>query len=595
MRYPSTRRTVNKADRAAARTSWRPRGLARPCPPDTPPSQPYWLRDGGHGGAVRRRRSLAHRPPREPARVPGRARLRGRRPDAGSRGRAGAGRRIPPSRRCVGGWKSSRRSRCGSSSGVRLFAPGAARPVTVELTAARAPHVSARVQLDGPAGWTGDAGLAAVPTRGRRRPHARFTFTVTAPAQLAARPPSGRACRSTARRFDQQRVEIRYDHIPPQLLQPPARAEGGVARPRDLAAARSATCRAPATAWPSAWSRWATRSRHSPAPTSRPSGSRPRRGGHRRPRLQRAGRSRRAHARALRLRRGRAARSSRSTTGPTACGRTGSRRSTCSSRDDRVTDEHAPVTFLAPDHPALTTPNKITAADFEGWVQERGIYFPTMGRALHADPRLRRPGRAAAQGRPLVAKHGKGYFVYTGLALFRQLPAGVPAPIGCSRTWSRWANDAPDDDPDRPALRRRGRRRTRRPACRGRAPGRGSTCSCSAASSLWVVLLVVLRADLLMNLLDFVVLLGTMVGIAAYGAWRTRGRRSLELLPEGRPGHRLGDDRPLGDGHAGQRHHLPLHARPGLRGRPRLRPELLRAPLALIIISRRLPAACTGG
>ena len=42
----------------------------------------------------------------------------------------------------------------------------------------------------------------------------------------------------------------------------------------------------------------------------------------------------------------------------------------------RVTDENATVTFLAPDHPALTTPNKITAADFQGWVQERGIYYP---------------------------------------------------------------------------------------------------------------------------------------------------------------------------------------------------------------------------
>ncbi len=43
---------------------------------------------------------------------------------------------------------------------------------------------------------------------------------------------------------------------------------------------------------------------------------------------------------------------------------------------DRVTDENAPMTFLAPDHPVLNTPNKITQADFEGWVQERGIYFP---------------------------------------------------------------------------------------------------------------------------------------------------------------------------------------------------------------------------
>ncbi len=93
----------------------------------------------------------------------------------------------------------------------------------------------------------------------------------------------------------------------------------------------------------------------------------------------------------------------------------------------RVTDETAPVTFLAPDHPALNVPNKITAADFEGWVQERGAYFP--GRwDDHYTPILAMsdPGEAPLKGSLLVAQHGKGWFVYTGLAFFRQLPAGVP-------------------------------------------------------------------------------------------------------------------------------------------------------------------------
>jgi hypothetical protein len=95
--------------------------------------------------------------------------------------------------------------------------------------------------------------------------------------------------------------------------------------------------------------------------------------------------------------------------------------------DARVTDENAPVTFLAPDHPALTTPNKITAADMEGWVQERGIYFPTQWDA-HFTPIIASadPGEKPLQGGLLVAPHGKGYFVYTGLVFFRQLPAGVP-------------------------------------------------------------------------------------------------------------------------------------------------------------------------
>ena len=94
---------------------------------------------------------------------------------------------------------------------------------------------------------------------------------------------------------------------------------------------------------------------------------------------------------------------------------------------ERVTDETAPVTFLAPDHPALNTPNKITGADFEGWVQERGLYFPGQWDE-HFTPLLAcgDPGEAPLKGGLLVAKYGKGYYVYTGLAWFRQLPAGVP-------------------------------------------------------------------------------------------------------------------------------------------------------------------------
>jgi hypothetical protein len=95
--------------------------------------------------------------------------------------------------------------------------------------------------------------------------------------------------------------------------------------------------------------------------------------------------------------------------------------------DSRITDENAPVTFLALDHPALTTPNRISASDMEGWVQERGIYFPTQWDA-HFLPILASsdPGETPLKGGLLVAKHSRGYFVYTGLVFFRQLPAGVP-------------------------------------------------------------------------------------------------------------------------------------------------------------------------
>jgi LmbE family N-acetylglucosaminyl deacetylase len=94
---------------------------------------------------------------------------------------------------------------------------------------------------------------------------------------------------------------------------------------------------------------------------------------------------------------------------------------------DRVTDETADVRILAPEHPVLNTPNKITANDFKGWVQERGLYFPNKWDP-HWTPILSSndPGEKPLDGGLLIAKFGKGYFVYTGYSWFRQLPAGVP-------------------------------------------------------------------------------------------------------------------------------------------------------------------------
>lgn len=94
---------------------------------------------------------------------------------------------------------------------------------------------------------------------------------------------------------------------------------------------------------------------------------------------------------------------------------------------DRVTDERAPVRLLAPEHPALRVPNRIGPADWNGWVQERGLYF-----ARSWDERYRPllemhdPGEAPLEGALLVASVGRGRYVYTGLSFFRQLPAGVP-------------------------------------------------------------------------------------------------------------------------------------------------------------------------
>lgn len=93
----------------------------------------------------------------------------------------------------------------------------------------------------------------------------------------------------------------------------------------------------------------------------------------------------------------------------------------------RVTDESAEVRFLQPEHPLLNIPNKITPNDFNGWVQERGLYFPTEWDA-HFTALLSSndPAEKAADGSLLVAPYGQGQFIYTSLSFFRELPAGVP-------------------------------------------------------------------------------------------------------------------------------------------------------------------------
>ena len=94
---------------------------------------------------------------------------------------------------------------------------------------------------------------------------------------------------------------------------------------------------------------------------------------------------------------------------------------------DRVTDEFSEVRLLDEKQPILNTPNKITKADFEGWVQERGLYFPDEW-AKEFTPVLgmKDKGEAQTKGALLVAKYGKGYYIYTGISFFRELPAGVP-------------------------------------------------------------------------------------------------------------------------------------------------------------------------
>ncbi|WP_394421279.1 PIG-L family deacetylase [Tenacibaculum mesophilum] len=93
---------------------------------------------------------------------------------------------------------------------------------------------------------------------------------------------------------------------------------------------------------------------------------------------------------------------------------------------DRVTDEYSKVTLLAKEHSILNYPNKITEADFEGWVQERGLYFPNKwSKEYTSILSMHDKGESAKDGSLLVAKYGKGNYIYTGLSFFRELPAGV--------------------------------------------------------------------------------------------------------------------------------------------------------------------------
>ena len=93
---------------------------------------------------------------------------------------------------------------------------------------------------------------------------------------------------------------------------------------------------------------------------------------------------------------------------------------------DRVTDENAKVTFLTPNHKVLNQPNKINEKDFTGWVQEQGLYYPNKWSSEFI-PILASndEGETPKKGALLIAKHGKGNYIYTGLSFFRELPEGV--------------------------------------------------------------------------------------------------------------------------------------------------------------------------
>jgi LmbE family N-acetylglucosaminyl deacetylase len=94
---------------------------------------------------------------------------------------------------------------------------------------------------------------------------------------------------------------------------------------------------------------------------------------------------------------------------------------------DRVTEEKSEVKILKPDHIVMNTPNKITNKDFEGWVQERGLYFPNKwDLQFESVLSMKDTNEKEQEGSLLVAKYGEGHYVYTGISFFRELPEGVP-------------------------------------------------------------------------------------------------------------------------------------------------------------------------
>jgi LmbE family N-acetylglucosaminyl deacetylase len=391
-------------------------------PASTPPSQPYWLRREGTAGLFHvDDPALIGRPEDPPAfpieyvfEVGGQTLVISGEPVPAAPDPANAGRRrrldVIPS-------VSLR-----FASAVQLFAPGAARLVTVELTAARA-GAAGTVRLEAPAGW----GITPVSQPFRLTgvgEHARLTFTVTAPAHHATAIVEA-SVEINGARFRHQRIEVRYDHIPLQLLHPTASLK---AVSLDLAIRGRHVGYLPGEGDDVAASLELMGYAVTPLTGADLTVDRLRP-------LDAVVIGIRAFNTRKDLASGLPALFGYVEAGGTVIAQYNRADGLAANwlapfhlriSRDRVTDENAPVTFLAPDHPALTTPNRVTEADFQGWVQERGLYFPDQW-----DPRFTPilasgdPGETPLRGGLLVARHGKGYFVYTPLAWFRQLPEGV--------------------------------------------------------------------------------------------------------------------------------------------------------------------------
>jgi LmbE family N-acetylglucosaminyl deacetylase len=427
VRYPTVRGELTvhadlPSGEAALRTS------AQVLPVTTPPSQPYWLRTEGDAGIYRvDDPALIGTPENAPAfpvefvfEIAGRplvladepVQLVAGAPEAQARRRLAV---IPP-------------VSLGFGHGLELFAPGATKAVPLEVTAARA-GARGTVRLTAPAGWTVSPASRpfAFAAAGER---AAVTFTVTAPAH-AGRADLVASAEVGGAAYGTERLVLDYPHLPLQLLQRPAHTHlvaldaqtrgkrigylpgagdstadslaqlgyevvtltGADLAPEKLAGldavvigVRAFNDRTDLAANLPALFAWVEAGGTVVAQYNRPNG-----------------------LKATPL-------------GPYELSIEGP------APRLRVTDETAAVTFLAPDHPVLNVPNRITDADFADWVQERGAYFPSKWDEARytAVLAMNDPGEAPLRSSLLVAPHGRGWFVYTGLSFFRQLPAGHP-------------------------------------------------------------------------------------------------------------------------------------------------------------------------
>jgi LmbE family N-acetylglucosaminyl deacetylase len=312
-------------------------------------------------------------------------------------------------------------------SGVALFKPGTKKTVEVEVTAARA-NMNGTLHIESPADWS--ASPASQPFNiAKAGEKMKLTFNVIAPAQAA----SGSflaVAEIGGEKFSNGRYEIRYDHIPVQLLQSEARLK---------VAAFDYAIRGKAVGYlPGAGDDTAedlTQLGYAVTTLT---------GADLTPEKLRGLDAVVIGVRAFNERNDLAANLpglfSYVENGGTVVAQYNRPNGLKTQQlgpynlslaggapQQRVTDENSPVTFLAPDSAALTTPNRLSPDDFKRWVQERGAYFPSSWDE-HFTPVLAMndPGEQPLKGSVLVAQYGKGYFVYTGLAFFRQLPAGVP-------------------------------------------------------------------------------------------------------------------------------------------------------------------------